>query len=822
MFWKKKKKEEVHKGDVFLADGIYLRKPILANGSIVLNCFWRSLIVCLLTFGSIGGFLSAFDISYNIILVLVFYMLLSAFFSFLYAAPKMIYRDIGYILFFGVFLVAIYMLRVYANSGFYAVINGVLSRAQSFFDLSGVREYEVQIDNNYLTIAIMAIFVGMVMIIVLNIWMYSTMSVAWTILFTFPILIVPLYMLQFPNLIFVLALCIGYIAVIAFKGNGHYVVFAWDAPFRVKGFKKDRVTYTQDACIFKQVLASLLILLFCVVAFTQMVMPVARFNSFFKEDGLRERTKEAVGNFVLLGFEGLYNRYAAAGGMSGGRLGGISNVRADYQPDLYVTYAPYDMTPVYLKGYTGGIYGDNKWESIYGDDQQEDLSTRIGVNATDRDIFVEESMYKEAMQLEEEVANSSEYSAYGKMIVRNVGANGSYLYYPYYTVFSDYSIYNNHSWLPTVQGLQLYESATYNYYPKVVWESGMGDISPKQMDVSSIDSVFLDVPEKNEEVIREECEKIGLNDTMTENEIMQRVVDYFEENIPYTLKPGATPRGKDFINYFLTKNRKGYCAHFASAATLLFREMGIPARYVEGYAITLDAALTGEMNEQESYESFFGGYSAIGKSTVLDVEVTDAMAHAWVEAYIDGFGWKVIEVTPSSMETSDEDDFWSAFSQVLSYTPDVDDEDGGFQIQNIDFEQYSWLVYIIFVIAMFFVWIQIVRVIVRKVIRYRKQHQKDEGEALIAIYADICEMLRILDCDFLQCKSHVEQLCYICERYEIDFDCEKNSTELERLSYSKEGISMVEMQQLREWLKEVRKAIWKQENMKKRIQLLMR
>ena len=158
MLFRKRKKEELHKGDIFLAKGIYLKKPQLQNGNIVFNCFLRSLIVFLLVFGSVGGFLSAFDISYNIGLVVVFYLLLSTYFSFLYATSKMIYRDFGYILFFGVFVGAIYLFRIYANSGFYVVVNTVLQYAQNFFNLSGVREYEVQIDKDYLTVAIVAIF----------------------------------------------------------------------------------------------------------------------------------------------------------------------------------------------------------------------------------------------------------------------------------------------------------------------------------------------------------------------------------------------------------------------------------------------------------------------------------------------------------------------------------------------------------------------------------------------------------------------------------------------------------------------------------------
>lgn len=61
--------------------------------------------------------------------------------------------------------------------------------------------------------------------------------------------------------------------------------------------------------------------------------------------------------------------------------------------------------------------------------------------------------------------------------------------------------------------------------------------------------------------------------------------------------------------------------HFASAATLMLRTLGIPARYVSGFTAELAAGET--------------------------VEVPDSAAHAWVEIYLDGYGWYPVEVTPS-------------------------------------------------------------------------------------------------------------------------------------------------------------------------------
>lgn len=87
----------------------------------------------------------------------------------------------------------------------------------------------------------------------------------------------------------------------------------------------------------------------------------------------------------------------------------------------------------------------------------------------------------------------------------------------------------------------------------------------------------------------------------------------------------AAPAGADPVGYFLTGSRRGYCMHFASAAVLLLREMGVPARYASGYTADVEP----------------------GRRT----DVPDYAAHAWVEVYVDGYGWYPVEVTPAAAFT---------------------------------------------------------------------------------------------------------------------------------------------------------------------------
>src|SRR5699024_5072327 len=101
----------------------------------------------------------------------------------------------------------------------------------------------------------------------------------------------------------------------------------------------------------------------------------------------------------------------------------------------------------------------------------------------------------------------------------------------------------------------------------------------------------------------------------------QMVADYLASIAAYDPDTPATPEGEDYVTYFLTESRRGYCMHFASAAVLMLRWIGVPARYVAGYVADVPAS----------------GH----------VRVPDSAAHAWVEVYIEGYGWEPVEVTPA-------------------------------------------------------------------------------------------------------------------------------------------------------------------------------
>lgn len=104
----------------------------------------------------------------------------------------------------------------------------------------------------------------------------------------------------------------------------------------------------------------------------------------------------------------------------------------------------------------------------------------------------------------------------------------------------------------------------------------------------------------------------------------EKIAQTFREYFTYTLDPAQPPEGRDFVEFFLDESHEGYCVHFATAAVMLLRAAGYPARYAEGYVVPAGGS----------------GWT----------DVPDYNAHAWAEVYCGGTGWMPVEVTPAAMD----------------------------------------------------------------------------------------------------------------------------------------------------------------------------
>lgn len=120
-------------------------------------------------------------------------------------------------------------------------------------------------------------------------------------------------------------------------------------------------------------------------------------------------------------------------------------------------------------------------------------------------------------------------------------------------------------------------------------------------------------------------------------EVIARIRDFLDQYFLYTEKIGPAGSGTEdnvLTEFFATA--KGFDAQYATAATLLFRYYGIPARYVSGYVITPEDVAAASPEGQ--------------------MEISKDNLHAWTEIYIDGVGFVPMEVCPAYREQMGEAD----------------------------------------------------------------------------------------------------------------------------------------------------------------------
>ena len=110
-------------------------------------------------------------------------------------------------------------------------------------------------------------------------------------------------------------------------------------------------------------------------------------------------------------------------------------------------------------------------------------------------------------------------------------------------------------------------------------------------------------------------------------DIINSVAKYIQTSAVYLLDyPEEMEQERNVAIAFLRDYKQGVCRHYASAAVLLYRALGIPARY------TVGALAKTEENQW--------------------TDVLASNAHAWVEVYVNNVGWVQVEVTGSAADTN--------------------------------------------------------------------------------------------------------------------------------------------------------------------------
>ena len=169
-------------------------------------------------------------------------------------------------------------------------------------------------------------------------------------------------------------------------------------------------------------------------------------------------------------------------------------------------------------------------------------------------------------------------------------------------------------------------SWSYNFADALRYAAQGVDDADNKAYTAFVYGQYLTVPESTKQALLAFAEQKGLHPDRLS--IIEDVANAVRTAATYELEYPACPEGEDEVVYFLTESKRGVCRHFASAATLLYRSLGIPARYVVGYST----------------------YAA-GEAWT---DVKGADAHAWVEVFVTGLGWVRVDPTPALSSTPDD------------------------------------------------------------------------------------------------------------------------------------------------------------------------
>lgn len=370
-------------------------------------------------------------------------------------------------------------------------------------------------------------------------------------------------------------------------------------------------------------------------------------ESRYEQPALFSKLQEEIVSFVDP-YDPIFHAGNAYTGMMKGsagrqKLGNVKGIRYSGRiiADIEAADQPHRL---YLRSWTGGDYGSNQWKDL-PDGRYERVAHLFEKNQGewyDQGAWLMEVIAR-SPALSQSLSNYMKDDESVEGLKKDFNVDAVYEKTPFFLLPYDTSF-----------GAPLFaydrapisrEGKAYSTY---VWQLPSGALISMMNRENSSDPYFrtyldgekeyrrfvyshyLDIPDS----VKEGLSALGpITPVSSLSEKRQRVEDirrFLASNYRYTTNPGRTPEGKDFVTYFLTESKKGYCTSFASAAVMLLRASGIPARYAAGLTVGAD-----EIKD-----------APISQDGLHQYSINDHHAHAWAEVYVDGLGWRPVEMTP--------------------------------------------------------------------------------------------------------------------------------------------------------------------------------
>lgn len=274
---------------------------------------------------------------------------------------------------------------------------------------------------------------------------------------------------------------------------------------------------------------------------------------------------------------------------------------------------------LYLRGFVGEAYTGSAWEPLDGQTLWENASLFYHLH--------ENGFYAPAQigqaYLEAGVAASD------SITVKCLGACSAYAYAPYAVQGCDFSksslddaaIYAENNTL-SVKYVSGGVPEWYALQQEIGQEAIDTYLSCAQGYEDFVNSHYRAIPDEAAAALNHQLAATG--EAMTLSEIKATIRQYLTDHLRYDEEVYTLCGEEDFLAYTLERSGSGYSVHYATAAALMLRYFGVPARYVEGY------------------------FRPEGQTTLTQLD-----AHAWAEYYLAGVGWIPFETTPGYPQDED-------------------------------------------------------------------------------------------------------------------------------------------------------------------------
>lgn len=344
-----------------------------------------------------------------------------------------------------------------------------------------------------------------------------------------------------------------------------------------------------------------------------------------------------------------------------------------YREDTALEITMTTPESLYLRGFVGSSLEDNRW-------QPTDKTTLY--EYADLFYWLHEDGFYATSQAAAAVAAAGEEKEVNTITVKNVGAGKAYVYAPYELTEGD--VGNAAARIgdvaPNPKDYEDTALVTYDALSNVMRDAGdlattlntlaqggdadaLAYLNRETAYRKFAYATALDIPKSAESVLLSHFGEPDLDNGHVDYEdAIQAVYDKLLTETTYNEECGPVSPDTDFLQYFLEGSAEGYSVHYATAAALILRYQGIPARYVEGYVVTPEDVAAAEGNT---------------------VTIDGGNSHAWVEYYRDGVGWVPLEVTPPYLYIMEQPD------SVRALTSDLLDSNGQSGMLNMDEDNFE-------------------------------------------------------------------------------------------------------------------------------------